>query len=366
MSFLTKWSLVFVMARFGLALPSLCAPIVLLALVASRALPGGGAIGFLSFRDDNVDIYVLDIARGTLHNLTDNGADNGSFAFSPDGTRIAFESNKDGNTEIYMMNVECPDLLTSCGGITQLTDAETDSHNPVWSPDGRQIAYVYDVSWEDADNEIYVMDVESRATRNLTNHAGVDNSPAWSLDGIHIAFVSERDSILETLFTSEIYVVDTDGSNLRRLTHNDTADVNPAWSPDGTQIAFICTPDGNEEICLISPDESRIRQLTTQPSFETNPIWSPNGREIIFTSYGGGVSNLNKIEISGGETQLFSSSYANFPMTPSWLPNGTWIAFQSYGEVINQRSIYLIDDNGGNSRRLTDWSYDALWPNWWP
>ena len=78
------------------------------------------------------------------------------------------------------------------------------------------------------------MAADGSEVRQLTDHDKEDNQPAWSPDGDHLAFSSDRDGDLA------IYVMAADGSGVRPLTVTDGyADGQPAWSPDGRHLAFF-------------------------------------------------------------------------------------------------------------------------------
>ena len=82
-------------------------------------------------------------------------------AWSPDGRQIAFVSDRDGNWEIYVMNADGSSQ-------TNLTNDLPDDTGPVWSPDGRQIAFVF---CRDGSYEIYVMNADGSGQTRLTMYA---------------------------------------------------------------------------------------------------------------------------------------------------------------------------------------------------
>jgi Tol biopolymer transport system component len=179
--------------------------------------------------------------------------------------QIAFMSTRDHNPEIYVMNVD---------GTNQrrLTNHTALDEHPAWSPDGTKIAFT---SKRDGNDEIYVMNADGTNQRRLTNHRGRDWYPAWSPDGRQIAFVSGRDGNFP-----EIYVMNADGTGQRRLTNHRRVDwrlEHPAWSPDGTKIAFALSWffNGSAEIYVMNADGTNVHNLTNHRAFDLHPVWSP-------------------------------------------------------------------------------------------
>ena len=104
-------------------------------------------------------------------NLTNHFRHDESPAWSPDGSRIAFVSDRDGNKEIYVMD-------TDGQNPTNLTNNDSDDWNAVWSPNGRRIAFI---SNRDGNWQIYVMDADgSNPTRFAKTSTNYHESPAWS------------------------------------------------------------------------------------------------------------------------------------------------------------------------------------------
>lgn len=133
--------------------------------------------------------------------------------WSPNAHKIAFISERDGNAEIYVMNSDATELkrITQNGG----TD-----YDIAWSPNGRKLAFVSD---RDGNPEIYVADIRDGEVSRLTRNGVRDDQPVWSRDGNRIAFVSYLDG------DGEIVVMDPDGKNQQRLTNNGYDDYAPTW-----------------------------------------------------------------------------------------------------------------------------------------
>ena len=105
-------------------------------------------------------------------------------AWSPNGTKIAFMSSRDGDENIYVMDSNGTNQIR----ITPNTSNET---HPVWSPDGLKIAFRSD---RDGNFEIYTMNADGTGQTRLTSKTTwqTDMYAAWSPDGSKIAFMSDR------------------------------------------------------------------------------------------------------------------------------------------------------------------------------
>ena len=138
--------------------------------VSRPGAAAAGQIAFVSNREGQSSIYVINPDGTGLARLTNSTADDALAAWSPDGKRIAFTSNRDGNFEIYVINADGP-------GQTRLTDNPAADGNPAWSPDGQRIAFN---SNRDGNFEIYVMNADGSGPTPLTNDDADDGYPAWS------------------------------------------------------------------------------------------------------------------------------------------------------------------------------------------
>ena len=249
---------------------------------AKAAFPGAaGLIAFVSDRDGNAEIHVMNPDGSGQTNITNNPASDSSPAFSPDGQRIAFTSSRDGNPEIYVMAADGSD-------VARLTDNPASDSAPAWSSDGHSIAFV---STRDGNQEIYVMATHGSDITRLTDNPSPDSAPAFSPDGQRIAFQREPPpSPFPGRPVEEIFTMAPDGSDVTRLTNN-TADANPNFSPDGQRIAFsrnlfrhhkihTMAADGSDQNAITNNIEGPCRDFVD----DFDPAFSPDGERIAFAS----------------------------------------------------------------------------------
>lgn len=224
----------------------------------------GGKIAFVSERDGNREIYIMNADGSGQTRLTNNSADDVFASFNPDGNKIAFVSNRDGNREIYIMNADG-------SGQTRLTHSSTDESSPTFSPDGSKIAF-------DGPDGVNIMNTDGSGQSLLTNNGG---EPSFSGDGRKIVYVSGVQNNVQT----EIYVMNIDGSGQTRLTNNPEYKLYPSFSPDSSKIAYVSYVNNVQtEIFIMNADGSGQTNLTNTPIYEFDPVFSPDGSKIAFDS----------------------------------------------------------------------------------
>ena len=237
-------------------------------------------------------------------------------------------------------------------GIRRLTYGGTVAF-PVWSPDGRRIAYSLGGSKGYA---IWVMNADGSGARTLTHPGkGVEDlRPAWSPDGGRIAF----DRRGQRSGHDDIWIVKSDGTNARRL-HMDASDV--TWSPDGKRIAFeAVSMEANTGIWVLNIRTHGLRHIVAGPLYggDQDPTWSPDGKWIAFTGarphrkWGIWLFNFDR----GGVRRLVAGQEA---ISPAWSPDSSQVAFS------RNYKICMIGLNGTGARQLTWLAHAADWaPDW--
>ena len=180
--------------------------------------PDGLRLVFNSDHDDEPkdtpDLWGMDLDGTNLVEYIDRPASadfNGQW--SPDGNWILFVSDRDGNYNLYVVDIDGADL-------TRLTSHPASDFNPRWSPDGTKIAFVSD---RGGNMDIYVMNADGSGVLRLTTFGGYDSAPAWSPSGERIVFESERAG------HRDLWIMDADGSDPTQLTNDAAADLHPHW-----------------------------------------------------------------------------------------------------------------------------------------
>jgi Tol biopolymer transport system component len=189
-----------------------------------------------------------------------------------------------------------------------------------------------------ADMNIYLYDVQTGVTHNLTRQPG-------------------RTQTLHVMSDSDMAEYPTEPQHFV----SQGSDVSPAWSPDGRQLAFVSWRDGNSEIYLLDLRSGQLRNLTNYPGADSSPVWSPDGTRIAFESLRGGYWNIRVIDLETGAVRDLTDGVIA-SQSPAWSPDGRHIAFQSRRE--GYWDLYMIDLESGEMRNLTNSTSDDLNPVW--
>ncbi len=261
--------------------------------------------------------------------VDDRGQQNISPAVSPDGRTVAYFSSRGlFGIDLYLADVASGRIIRQLTSVTR--DAHYDalsflSSAGAWSPDGRQLAFVV---YNEGDQEIDLADVSTGAIVRRITASGITvpgitamTDPAWSPDGKSIAFSGFRGGI------SDLYVYDLTTGKTAQLTDDRNAQLQPAWSPDGTLLAYATDAGDGAEFSVLRHPAMRLavmevatRQRRWLPRADVagartssvaatavapdakqiNPQFSADGRTIYFVSDVGGVSNLFGADVSSG------------------------------------------------------------------
>jgi len=278
------------------------------------------------------------------------GLDTVTFHVTCAARPLTFVSERGGPDELYAIE-------SDGSGVSRVGDGSTSDLTPAWSADGSHVAFASNRG-SGGNYEIYVMNRDGTGTRAVTSAGGFNWFPAWSPDGTRIAFESARDGFLA------IYVVNTDGTGLTRLTADAAGNEHPSWSPDGTRIAFAGARGGTPQIYTMSPDGSDARVLTQSSAPATAPAYSPDGSRIAYVVVPTDGPARIHVMAADGSNDAAVTDGADFSTFPTWSPDGRKLAFMAQHDSAWQ--VYTI---GANGSRLTPLTADAgtnLFPAWKP
>jgi dipeptidyl aminopeptidase/acylaminoacyl peptidase len=144
--------------------------------------------------------------------------------------------------------------------LTQITSGDYDDQELAWSPDGRQLAFSSNRSTPDPD-ATYNTDIWTVSADNtdkgahvtqVTKNPGEDGAPAWSPDGQWIAYTTRLEPAVFEYSTKHLAVIPAAGGDAKVLTQSfDRVTIEPHFSPDGKSIYFIADDDGTQNLCSI-------------------------------------------------------------------------------------------------------------------
>jgi dipeptidyl aminopeptidase/acylaminoacyl peptidase len=253
--------------------------------------------------------------------------------------------------------------------------------SPAISPDGTCVAFtIRRADWDNNayETQIWLADVRTGQTRQLTSARKSSSAPAWSPDGSRLAFVSDRTD------KRQIYVIDPRGGEAEPLTTGEEGVESFEWSPDGRTIAYTSTEPkpqaikdrekkyGEFEIVdqeprmthlfLLDVATKKTRPLTHGAFTVGSFAWSPDGRAIAFDHRvnrdpaNSGTADIAVVTVADGTMRDVVTQ--NGPDSrPAWSPDGTHIAFETSMAnpfyMYSNRFIATVPAAGGTPTVLT-------------
>ncbi|MGQ0735836.1 MAG: prolyl oligopeptidase family serine peptidase [Acidobacteriota bacterium] len=262
-----------------------------------RWSPDGKYLAFLSARDGKSQVYLLDRRGGEAQKLTDVKMGVSSFAWSPDSARLAmivsdpdpanpepeagaaesprkpkpivitrrqFMQDGAGYLNDVRRHIHIFDL--SAKTATQITSDRWDDSQPVWSPDGKLLAFSANRTADpdaNQNNDIFVIEPVAGATpRTLTTSAGSDTSPVFSPDGKSIAYLAGGEPKDIWYAVNALAVVPVNGGPPRELTRTLDRNVSrPQFTTDGAAVLVMLEDGGNGHLARVPLDGAPLTRI---------------------------------------------------------------------------------------------------------
>lgn len=262
--------------------------------------------------------------------------------FSRNGSVLAWYSGVGPPAELNVAAADgsSPKVVASVGGEPRFS-------NYTLSPDGTSVAWFKVATGTISPLELWAAPVDGGpGTRIFAGSAGESyRSPVWSPDGRRIAFARQTTIVNGDnagSYRSAIYVVGTDGSDLRRVSSRPGLDDAIVWSPDSRSIAYVGLPAGSalpslgpadagpfqpEDVFTVGVDGTGDRNLTSSPEHENSPAWSPDGSHLAYQSFGD--DEIDRLTIIRMEGPIASGAPLLGPVSRAfaWSPDGSRLLF---------------------------------------
>ncbi|HWT00520.1 MAG TPA: S9 family peptidase [Pyrinomonadaceae bacterium] len=295
----------------------------------------------------------------------------------------------------------------------QLTVGDVNEYSPNFSPDGRQILFI---SAKEGSANLYLRDAGGGEPRRLTNLSTGVSDPLWSSDGRWVAFSSDvypecggddacnkrvsgrwESGPLKAHIADELlyrhWTEWRDGKRTHTFVVNvatgETRDVTPGnadaptfqlggplqydFSPDGTELVYVSNPDRvpavstNNDLWLVALNERKLVRhniTAANPAYDGSPKYSPDGRYIAYRTqklpgYESDLFRLALYERATGKTTIMTESFRNWVDDYYWSTDSKSIYFT--GPVEGQNPIYKLDINTkATTEVLADKTIDAF------
>jgi dipeptidyl aminopeptidase/acylaminoacyl peptidase len=361
--------------------------------------------------DYETSLWIIPSTGGPARQLT-SGSHDSEARWSPDAKLVAFlrSAEKDGKpqpAQIYLLSMDG-------GEARPLTDIPKAAGDPVWSPNGRSIAFssttlakdfdskkdeqsdvrvittakyrLNGAGYQEADrtSHIWVVDVPQtpgspEKARQVTTGEFSEADIAWSRNSSNIYFTSNR--VKEPDFQapdSDLYVVSANGGSLTKVASIDGPIHSISLSPDGARIAFLgdINRDGGPARSFSQPDlfvtssqpGSTPKNLTATYDFDigggvggdqspprdggrSNPYWSADGRSVIVTSAEQGRVNLKRVDAETGKISAITDSNFNL-FSYHATPDGSTVT-ALISTPTNIGDLFIMDGKSGHSQQIT-------------
>ncbi|HEX4945175.1 MAG TPA: LpqB family beta-propeller domain-containing protein, partial [Blastocatellia bacterium] len=242
--------------------------------------------------------------------------------YSPDGKTIAYFTFATGAPrQLWTMGVD---------GNNQTQIPAVTGSFPSWFPDGKRLTF------RSSQDGLWAVSLEGGQGQKIFSFDGDTDEAVLTPDGQHVAFISRRGG------APNLWVAPLAGGAPKQLTFEQEAVSHPAWSRDGKWLAFELKRGRDGHVAIISSEGGAPVQLTSVPGLSLVSDWSPDGQRILFAGQRAGVWNVWSVARADKRQQQLTSytKFDSYVRGPAWSPRGEQIVYE-YAE--NTGNIWLME-----------------------
>jgi Tol biopolymer transport system component len=313
--------------------------------------PDGRRILYTSYRNDALELRVLDLASGQTHALVANGAVNLDGRWSPDGARVAYVATAyQGRFHVFVVDVRDgaaaaePVRLTEDhdSGLPRYYYSRFDLYlSPAWSPDGRDILLVSNRGQVWGTGGIWRMEARPGAPMTLVRQEETNwkAHPDWAPDGKRVVYSSYLGRQ-----RNQLWLTTAGGGHPFELTYCECDHTRPRWSRDGRRIAFTTNEAGDVALRVVAVPGGRAEAVV------------PEVRRYLGAT---GMLRLAAVDASGAPVPVrFSVTGAD---GRGWAPDDAWRhADDGFDRKVRRFEMTYFHARGDATLRLPAGDYTVL------
>jgi Tol biopolymer transport system component len=264
---------------------------------------------------------------------------------------IVFVSDRGGSPQLYIMSADG-------SHVRQLTDVAGNKGSPVFSPDGRRVAFAMHDTASVGPQQIYLINSDGSGLVPLAPAAGLDEYPTWSTDGARLAFSSDR----AHNGWIGLWVINADGTGLQPIDTTVIRNLGPSWSPRTNTILFMRGELDQTQISRIDPDGSS-RTYVTKGGL---PEWSPSGTRFLYSCVIANICIAQDSTATVVDTLPILSYYNDRFSMPQWSPDEQRLVYATASYSQSPLQIWTASAaDGASPIQLTSSSSSGSWgPSW--
>jgi len=301
--------------------------------VAPSVSPDGKQIMSLSTRDlFSVDMYLADVKTGRIEKRITRTATDPEFeslqfirsagSWERDGKRFLFSAMTKGRAVLMFYDVQDKKITTEIP-----VEGMDEILNPNWSPDSKRIVFS---AFNGGVTDLFIYDLETSSVKRMTNDSYADLQPVWSPDGRSVAFVTDRfstDLSILSLGEYELAVLDPLSGEIKKVEGFAGAkNINPQWAQDSKSLFFLSDVKGKTDIYRVDLAANRIFQVTNLYTgvsgiTDMSPAisFAQDANELVYSGYDDGnytLYSVNSAEALQGKSSLAQFGTQNLAVLP--------------------------------------------------